>query len=129
MEIKRGFLGIYLLITIAFGILGLVDVVMFLLKYQPKVYSFIAAVLSVGFFILSAVALFVFWHHRVRKIVYVLPLYQVISYILFSIAGIYLFERPQEMTILLFAAFQIVVSIFEIGFSVYLLRKMAATGQ
>jgi len=129
MEIKKGFLGIYLLITIAFGILGLIDVVMFLLKYQPTVYSFITAVLSLSFFILSAVALFVFWHHRVRKIVYVLPIYQVMGYILFSIAGIYLFDNPQEMTILLFAAFQIVASIFEIGFSMYLLRKMATTEQ
>jgi len=121
---KRGFLKVYLFIALAFGILGLIDSILATIKISSDIYSTILVPLTFLFFLFNIVVIPVFHQHRIERIAYVLPIYHLASYILFFGLGLWLgiAELLTSFWIILIIIGSL-TSLFEIGFSSYLLKK------
>ena len=83
MKKKRGLLKTYLLLALAFGLFGLLDALLTFFDVVTNVYVYLAFVLPFLFFVFSIVVIPIFHHHRLERIVYVLPIYHIISYVIF----------------------------------------------
>lgn len=127
MHPGTGFLKVYFYTSLLFGLLGLIDILLtVLLTTTPLVYAYVVSALTFLFFFFNITALIVFRHQRQQGIFYVLPVYHLISYIVFLLLGTALIIMgiyPEWLQAVL-AAVSIAAAFFEIGFSFYLLRKM-----
>ncbi len=125
MKKKRGLLKTYLLLALAFGLFGLLDALLTFFDVVTNVYVYLAFVLPFLFFVFSIVVIPIFHHHRLERIVYVLPIYHIISYgIFFAFAFILSFfwlVYGWIWVAMLLIGF--ITSILEIGFSYYLLKR------
>lgn len=127
MKQKRWFLGLYLIIAVIFGFLGLVDSVLTYFAIAPNYalyYSMAIAVFSFVFFFFNIFSLTVFRHHGVEKIAYVLPAYYLICYVLFFILSFALAEITVGWVTNALIAANSLTSLFEICFGLYLIKKI-----
>ena len=124
MPTKKRFLKFYLIAALLFGFLGVVDGILPFLLAPPVAYWNGLAILTVLFFLLNLTAFFTFWHQQQRKITYVLPVYHLLGFIIFFILSTLLSYNTLSANLLaFFPAIGIVLSVFEIFFSGYLLRR------
>jgi len=127
MEKKRGFLRVYLILALVMGILGLLDAILTLAKVNITYYGEIIALIAFIFFWFNFTALIFFIYQRLEKITWVLPIYHIAIYILFTIIAVILFVRglTESINLSLMAGAGILAAAFEIGFSLHLLMKFA----
>ena len=125
VEKKLKFLRIYLILTLVFGVIGLSDSILSLLKISSLTYSIILGTLSFVFFFFNIFALVHIMQEKLEKITWVLPTYHILTTILFTILGIILSLAGllNQIAIFLLIIIGLLSSIFEIGFSVYLLKR------
>ena len=119
------FLGIYLMIVFGFGLLGLADSLLSLFGFSSAVYGVIVLILGVLFFFFNIFSLVQFMQERMEKITWVLPVYHMISYVLFFGLGVVLAVMGAlvNWVFILLAVVGMLTSGFEILFSLYLLRR------
>ena len=126
MKPRMRFLQIYLIIALMIGFLGLLDNLFALISFTHPIYQSIVVAILFLFFFFNIFSLAIFWHHRVPRAAYVLPVYHLLSYLLLvSIGGViaYLSAIPElGRNIILAGGF--LSSLFEVAFSSYLLYKL-----
>jgi len=121
------FLRTYLFSVIIIGLIGLTDAVLTFLKITPALYTRIVPLLLFLFFFFNIFSIAIFRRHPLERIVYILPIYHIITYIIFLSLGLYLIISgiiPDWLSLALIGM-QVVSSLFELSFSVYLLKKFA----
>ena len=125
MKSGPGFLRKYLYIVMIIALIGLTDAVLTFLKANFPLYVRLIPLVLFLFFFFNIFAIAVFRRHQLGRIVYVLPLYHIISYILFLSLGLYLTIRGIVPAWLSYAliGIQAASSIFELSFSTYVLTK------
>ncbi|MEK6940242.1 MAG: hypothetical protein AABX31_05960 [Nanoarchaeota archaeon] len=125
MKSGHGFLRKYLYIVIIIALIGISDAMLTFLKVSFPLYARIIPLVLFLFFFFNIFAIAIFRRHQVGKIVYVLPIYYIISYLLFLSLGLYLVVRGIIPTWLSYTliGIQAAFSLFELSFSVYLLMK------
>ncbi len=125
MERNLRFLHTYLYIVLFIGLIGLADALLTFLKITSPIYVKIVTLVLFLFFFINIFSIAVFRRHRLEKIVCLLPIYHITSYILFLSLGLYLTIIaiiPLWLSVALISL-QIASSIFELSFSIYLLKK------
>ncbi len=125
MKSGYGFLRIYLYTVIVIALVGLTDAVLTYLEINPPLYVRIVSFLLFLFFFFNVFALAIFRRHHSEKILYVLPMYHIFSYIFFLSLGLYLTIsgfNPSWLSVTLIGV-QAASSLFELIFSAYLLIK------
>ncbi len=125
MERNLRFLHTYLYIVLFIGLVGLADALLTFLKITFPIYVKIVTLVLFLFFFINIFSIAVFRRHRLEKIVYIIPIYHITSYVLFLSLGLYLTILviiPPWLSVALICL-QIVSSIFELSFSIYLLKK------
>ncbi len=123
---KRGFLKIYLIVALLVGLLALIHDILFLVGISVTISTLSFSLLYLLFFLFSIVTVPLFHHFNVKKIGYVLPIYVVISYLIFVGVGGYLSAKNISTGNVLFVLgiVSALSSLFEAGFSVYLIKKL-----
>lgn len=127
MKQKRWFLGLYLIIAVIFGFFGLVDNILAYFAIAPNYalyYSAAIAVFSFVFFFFNIFSIAVFRHHNVEKIAYVLPAYYLICYVMFFIISFTLAEITVNWVTNTLMGASALTSLFEMGFGLYLLKRL-----
>lgn len=125
MPQKKRFLKFYLITALLFGCLGVVDGVLPFLLTPPLAYLNVLAVLSVLFLLLNITAFFTFWHQHQKRITYALPVYHVLGFIVFfMLSSLFSYNALLPNLLAFFPSIGIVLSVFEIAFSGYLLRRL-----
>ena len=126
MKPKRGFLRWYLFLTLAFGMLGLLDSLATFFDVVNNVYVYVVVILSIFFFLYNILVIPIFHAHHVERIAYVLPIYHLFSFLLFFGFGL----LTTSARLLFDWLWMVVVgagflsAIFEIVFSAYLMKKL-----
>ncbi len=122
MKTKMNFLRVYLYLAISFGIMGILDEI--LIYFNLTFHSSIFSLLLIAFFFFNIISIAFFHHHRIQRIAYVLPIYYLISYLTFNIFALILLKYNLFVNWnILLTIIAFLSSIFEIGFSSYLLDK------
>ncbi len=126
MKPKHGFARTYFIIAIIFGLLGLVDSMLNFFDVELPWYAATLSILLFFFLILNITAIIFFHHHHVHTIAFVLPVYHIISYVLFVGLGIWIavtqFTAPWlDVTL---TGTEVVTSLFEVLFSFYVLAHL-----
>ena len=125
MKSGFGFLRVYLLSVVIIGLIGLADALLTFLKIAPALYVRIVSLLLFLFFFFNVFSLAAFRRHQLPKIVYVLPIYHLVSYIVFLSLALYLTiiaVIPSWLSYTLIGL-QLISSLFELSFSIYLLTR------
>lgn len=125
MRPRSGFLRFYLYCTIIIGLLGLTDALLTFLKRTPLLYVRIVTLVLFLFVFFNILSIALFRRQNLERIVYVLPIYHIASYVLFLSLGLYLTFTaiiPIGLSFVLMGL-QAVSSLFEFSFSIYLLQK------
>lgn len=127
MKPKTWFLKIYLIFVLIFGIIGFIDNFFVVFGFTNNTYSFIILTLTFIFFFFNIVSISIFHYHRLEKINYVLPIYHIISYLFFFSISIILtiYEIFYNWMWLTFMIIGIFAALFEMGFSIYLLKRFS----
>ena len=122
---REKFVATYLVLALVFGILGLVDGVVNLVGVEVAIYSIVIGILSGLFFFFNLFAWVHLKHEKAEGITLVLPIYHVISYLLFFGLGIALGLMGLFFAgvFTFFVIVGVITSVFELGFSFYLLRR------
>ena len=123
---KRGFAKTYFIIALIFGLLGLVDILLSFLHKEPVWYASTISILLFFFFFFNILAIALFHHHHMENIAFVLPVYHLVSYVIFLGIGLWLSTQetllswidPTLLTV------GVITSSFEILFSFYLLAHV-----
>ena len=125
MKKKKGFLKTYLLLALIFGLYGLLDSVLTFFNVLNNIYVYLAFILPFLFFVFSIIAIPIFHHQRLERIVYVLPIYHILSYLIFFAFAFILsfFWLVHGWIWILIIILGFLTSIFEIWFSYYLLKR------
>ena len=128
MKSGHGFLRKYLYIVIIIALIGISDAMLTFLKVSFPLYARIIPLVLFLFFFFNIFAIAIFRRHHFERIVYVLPIYHIITYILFLSLGLYLTIRGIVPTWLSLAliGMQVVSSFFELSFSIYVLKRFAS---
>ena len=127
MSHSTKFLQVYLYLALAFGLLGLLDSIFTVSNFMPPLYVMSILAVSVLFFIFNIITIPLFMHQRVPRLAFVLPIYHVVSFMLFFGLGVALFVfnmAGKPMWVWAMISVGIMASLFEIIFSLYLLRKL-----
>lgn len=126
MRQRYWFLKFYLIVALIFGFLSLSDNLLTTLKIDLNIYNLTLLIMGFFFFFFNIAAIPLFHHHHVERIAYVLPIYHIVTYLIFLGLGLYLalLENVDGWiwTSLLVIGF--ITSIFEMVFSAYLLKRM-----
>ena len=131
MRPRYWFLKFYLIVALILGVLSLSDSIFSALDININVYNLTLLIIGFFFFFFNIIAIPLFHHHHVKKIAYVLPIYHIITYLLFLGLGFYL-AALQNVDSLIWNSLTItgfITSIFEIVFSLYLLRKFFSVSE
>ncbi len=123
------FLKAYLIAAVALAIIGIADSVLLFLALELPFYSPAVSVFSFLFFFFNLLAFFVFYHQSLERIVYVLPVYYLVSFVVFGIAGVVLSAALLKSMFPYLVAISLLTSLFEFGFSVYLLRRFRGSAE
>ena len=125
VEKKLGFFKIYLIIALAFGVIGLSDSLLSLFQISSTIYEIVVGILAFLFFFFNIFALVHIMQDKLEKITWILPLYHLLSAILFTFVGIILSLKGllTNGVLLSFGIIGILTSVFEVLFSLYLLKR------
>lgn len=124
MPPKNRFLHFYLVTALLFGTLGLFDSLFTLTATPPAVYVTTLSLLLAAFFLLNLAAFFTFWHQQLEKVALVLPIYHILSFLLFVVLSLFLIrDSLPESAWINFPVAGILLSLFEMAFSAYLLHR------
>ena len=126
MRMNLPFLRIYLYLVIFLALVGITDAVLTVLSVNLLLYVRVIPLLLFLFFFVNILSIAIFRRHHLPRRMYVLPIYLVTSYIIFLCLGIGLAVtgfNPVWLSPVLISI-QAASSLFELGFSVYLLRKL-----
>lgn len=121
---KRGFLQAYLITTLIFGILGFIDNIFAAANFTFALYNKIVTILLFLFFFFNIFAIAFFIYQKIERLAYILPIYHLVSSLLFLGIGFWIANKqfsPDFWIALIVLG--TILSLFEIIFSVYLLRK------
>ncbi len=136
MKHNKTFLHVYLMIALVFGFISFADnTFTFLsntfnstftfLSFNNEIYTMVLVGLSFLFFFFNLTSIVVFKYQRVERIAYVLPIYHILNNLLFLGVGLILnilnTISDAVWTGVIIAG--IICSLFEIGFSSYLLKR------
>ena len=122
---RLGFLHFYLYCTLIISLLGLTDALLTFWKITPLLYVRIVTLVLFLFVFFNILSIALFRRQNLERIVFVLPIYHIASYVLFLSLGLYLAFKtiiPLWLSFVLIGL-QVVSSLFESGFSIYLLKK------
>ena len=125
VEKKLRFLRIYLIITLAFGVIGISDSLLSLFNASSIVYGIIIGLLAFLFFFFNIFALVHFMQDKLEKITWVLPIYHLLTAIFLTIIGVSLALAGllNSGVVFFFGILSSLTSIFEILFSLHLLKR------
>ncbi len=125
MELKSSFLKYYLFIALFFGILSFLDNILTILKLTNNSYINILTIVFFLFFFFNIMAIPLFHHYHAQRIAYVLPFYHIISYIILLALSSILTVKALILGggWILLIMIGTITSLFEIIFSLYLLKK------
>lgn len=139
MKQKKKFLQVYLVTALIFGFISFADnTFIFLsntfdgtftfLNLNNEIYTLVLAALSFLFFFFNLTSIIVFKHQRAEKIAYVLPLYHLLNNVLFVGIGLILniLNTVSNAVWVGVIIAGIICSLFEIGFSSYLLKRVSS---
>lgn len=124
---------VYLWVAFALGILGLIGGIIAFFPTAHLIYAVILSPIGFLFFFFSIATIVMFVVHKQKAIALVLPIYHVLKFILgFAVGFIIVFisiktgltQFPPNIEIYL-RIFGFALSIFEIIFPLYLLRKLS----
>ena len=126
MEQKKGFLRFYLIIALLIGIIGLIDTILTLLNFNNQIYDYIILSITIFFFFFNILTLPIFHYHNVEKMAYILPIYHLSTYILFSLLGIILVLSNKNISWINISLIVIsfLAALFEILFSIFLIIRL-----
>ena len=125
VEKKFKFLRIYLIVTLAFGVIGLSDSILSLFDISSVVYGILIGLLAFLFFFFNIFALVHLMQDKLEKITWILPIYHLLTAVVLTIIGsmLVLVGLLNSGVILFFGILSSITSIFEISFSFYLLKR------
>ena len=125
IEKKHKFLRIYLIITLAFGVIGISDSLLSLMKTSSTSYTLIVGFLAILFFFFNIFALVHIMQEKLEKITWVLPLYHLLTAVLITTLGVFLSLKGLLTANVIFSLgiIGILTSGFEVLFSLYLLKR------
>ena len=124
-----GFLHKYLYLVIVIALVGLADAILTYLKIDFPLYVRIIPLVLFIFFFFNIFVIAVFRRRYSERIIYVLPIYHIISYVVFLSLALFLTIKgiiPPWLSLTLIGV-QIASSIFELSFSIYLLKRFASS--
>ena len=124
MKEKKGFLRIYLILVIVFGLLGLVESILAFIGVTFNQYLYFSIIgIIIFFFFFNIISLAILKKQGVKRIAYVLPIYYIITIPLFFGVGVGLVLK--ESAILQFPfVISLISSLFEISFSIYTIIRL-----
>lgn len=122
---KEHFLRTYLIIVLAFGVIGISDSLLSLFNTSSIIYGVIVGILAFLFFFFNLFALVHLIQEKLEKITWILPVYHLLSAIIFTILGVLLSLKGLLTNNLIFSLgiMGILTSSFEILFSLFLLKR------
>ena len=122
---RLGFLRIYLFSVLFIGLIGLADAGLTFFRISSPLYVRIVTFLLFLFFFFNIFSIAIFRKYPLPRIVFVLPIYHISSYILFLSLGLFLTIKNVIPPCLSYAliGMQVVSALFEMSFSIYLLTK------
>jgi len=125
---KKGFAKLYLMVALCFALLGLLDIIFTLVKLEAVIFKSALGILAVVFFFFNITALPLLHHFKAERIYYLLPIYYLISYTLMTITGIIIgwFNLALNSLWVILIVVGALSSLFELIFSIYLLKKIVA---
>ncbi len=125
MQEKRGYLKFYLYIAMFFGIISLIDNFLVIFDVINNIYVMLLMFITHTFFFLNIITIPLFYYFRINKIAYILPIYHLLTYILFFSVGFFLNTAGIVLqgTWMILIGISILSSIFEISIAIYLLKK------
>ena len=123
---KRGFLKAYLSIIILVGLLGLIDASFTYLHFTNRIYETALLIFSVIFFFFNILAIAFFHHHGTEKIVYILPIYHLIAFVVFNAIGLVIITRSwfSPLVFTSTVTIEFLSSLLEITFAAYLVKRL-----
>ncbi len=137
-KIDNGFLKTYYIIALIWSLIGLIDSFFItgrlenFLSNSYIIYSYFLSIFFFAFFVFSIIVIFNFRKKKLSKVVYVLPIYHIVFPILsifVSIAiGIYIGITGKvdvDLYQSIASPIGIVSSLFELVFSMYILKKFS----
>lgn len=125
MKANLRFLRSYLYVVVVIALLGIADAILTYLKITPSLYVRIIPLILFLFFFFNIFAIAIFRRHHLLRIMYVLPVYHIFSYIFFLSLGLYIIITgfsPEWLNFTLISI-QAASSLFELSLSIYLLTK------
>ena len=125
MSDRRRFFQIYLIIALGFGGIGLLDSFLQFCVSCQGTYQTEISLISFIFLLLNIIAIPYFWYNKMELMAYLLPVYHISMYSLLSLFGIILAMKSlvQGPTVTGFIIAGMLASLFEITFTVLLMRK------
>jgi hypothetical protein len=117
--VKKWFLISYLVLALLYGIVGVMDGIVVILQEVSNRYLALVSIIGLLFFLFNFLAIAWFHHHQVPKLAHYFPLYHLIIYVLFFVAGI-LTESLSSFLVYL----GLLLSVGEVIFVFYLFAKL-----
>lgn len=126
MEKKRGFIKAYLIIALIFGVVGLIDTSLTFLKLDSLIYASIMGMIVILFFLFNLLSLFLLIRYQAEGIYFILPIYHLLLYsALFALSFLVsIVESLANFSWSVFIAIGYLTALFEISFSLYLLKRI-----
>ena len=127
MPHKRGFVKAYLFIVILVGLLGLIDASFTYLQFSNNIYEMAILTFSILFFFFNILAIAFFHAHGTERIVYVLPIYHLLAFVLFNALGFMIISRGWFSPAVLSGTIVVeyLSSLWEITFAAYLVKRLS----
>jgi len=125
MEDYHRFIRIYLIFALIWGSLGVIDSILNLINLNSKYYIIPLSLLGLLFFGFNLFSVYRLRQEDNEPLIWVLPLYYIISYVLFFILGLVLIWANWYTSILVMVItiISLLFSSGEIIFSLYLLKR------
>ncbi len=123
MAEKKGFLLVYLFLAGLAGLFGIIDNSLVFFESAGRMYLSAVSLALLFYFCFNLLAIVVFYRQRQEPLAYVLPLYHLLTIILFSLIGLYFASGTSFFVRVSLLIIGYLTSLFEIGFSAYLLKK------
>ncbi len=119
---KYKFLRVYLFVALWFSVIGVIDSLLNFLLETTTGYQVITGLVTIAFFVYSIIMIPTFIYQKLEGFSLVLPSYHILSFIILTGLGLF-FAVSQRPGFTLFLSLGLALSILEIVFTAYLLRR------
>ncbi len=125
MALNRGYLQMYILLMIGFVLLSLSNDILLLLGKRVSLLASVAAGALLFFFFYHLVTFIFYVKWQAPRVLFVLPVYGVISSLLFFILGITLgiLNMMTAQMVFIITIISIVSALFQLGFTIFLISS------